>query len=1069
VLSIGKLGAGKADYYLKSVAQGIEDYYTGAGEAPGWWTGSAADEMEVFGQVEGELLHRALAGQHPKTGGQLAHAGAIRVPGYDLTFSAPKSVSLLFGLGGADVAREVREAHDAAVQAALGYMERQCAVGRRGRGGTLSVMGNGFLAAAFRHRTSRAGDPQLHTHVLVSNMTRGPDGRWTALDARRLYAHAKTGGCLYQAQLRAELTRRLGVQWTQVRNGQAEIAGFASQVLRGFSRRRSEVKERMEQRGERSSKAAEMAALDTRRAKDYSVDSQALTDGWAVRAKQLGLDPADLVACLSRVQAHALDEQQAEQVQDRLAGPDGLTAHQSSFTRRDVIRAWCEQLQEGADVGMIEELADEFLRSDRVVPLLTDAQGLAGTDVIRRQDGRIVPSAPEGRSYSTPELLQIERTTIDRAVSSAKAHVGVVGAAIVRAAIERRPTLSDEQVAMVRSLCLDGNGVQVIVGKGGTGKTFAMDAAREAWQAGGYRVIGAALARRAAYELRDGAGIESTSVTALLAELRNDASDETGVLETGRAVLVIDEAGMVGTRQLAEIISFAEAAQAKVVLLGDTHQLPEIHAGGLFRGLAVRLTPIILTENRRQHEAWERQALDLLRHGQAEQALSRYQQHGRLVIEDSADGVRQRMVADWWQAREEGTDTVMIALRRDDVRDLNGRARALMAATGRLGGESIEIAGRDFAVGDEIVTLTNNRRLDVLNGTRATVVGVHVDRRQLHIHTTDDREVTLPSDYLESPDDSPGKARVDHAYAITGHKAQGMTTGTVLVLGTEDLYREWGYTALSRGQRNNRLYLTLPEPSEREEFAPSDSSPRGPFQRTVAALQRSRAQVLAIDAAYAQQLADTPTRELLQDFDRLHARIASAGGGIGKHHRLDELERQRQAAERTAEDAQARVQALQAENPRERSMDIARETAAAQQARERAEALREQAQALAGTEAAASPLADDMERYVALRSELSRRREGHGYVLALEPPTYLTEALGSVPERIGARKRWKRLAVEIESYRQRYAIDDQSHALGPQPTDLRQRAAWRELHERVDRLERSLDSPQRDVGRSVDR
>src|SRR5439155_15874147 len=142
------------------------------------------------------------------------------------------------GLGDAELSREVREAHEVAVTAAFDYMERHAAVARRGRGGVEIVPGNGFVGAAFRHRTSRAGDPQLHTHVLVANMTRGPDRRWTALDARHLYAHAKTAGYLYQAELRAELVRRLGVQWTPVRNGTAEIAGIPTPVLRSFSRRR---------------------------------------------------------------------------------------------------------------------------------------------------------------------------------------------------------------------------------------------------------------------------------------------------------------------------------------------------------------------------------------------------------------------------------------------------------------------------------------------------------------------------------------------------------------------------------------------------------------------------------------------------------------------------------------------------------------------------------------------------------------------------------------------------------------------------------------------------------------
>jgi conjugative relaxase-like TrwC/TraI family protein len=217
VLSIGKLGQGRANYYLESVAQGIEDYYTGGGEAPGRWLGSAARELGMGGEVEDDDLHAILSGSSPRTGDPLAAThGGTRVPGFDLTFSAPKSVSVAFGLGDAGISREVREAHELAVTGALDYMERHAAVARRGRGGVEIVPGSGFVAAAFRHRTSRAGDPQLHTHVLVANMTRGPDDRWTALDGRRLYAHAKTAGYLYQAQLRAELVRRLGVEWTQV-------------------------------------------------------------------------------------------------------------------------------------------------------------------------------------------------------------------------------------------------------------------------------------------------------------------------------------------------------------------------------------------------------------------------------------------------------------------------------------------------------------------------------------------------------------------------------------------------------------------------------------------------------------------------------------------------------------------------------------------------------------------------------------------------------------------------------------------------------------------------------------
>jgi len=332
MLSIGKLGQGQADYYLRAVGQGIEDYYSGEGEARGWWTGSAADELDVFGQVDGELLHRALNGNHPATGDQLARPprGAIRVPGFDLTFSAPKSVSVLYALGDADVRRAVRESHDAAVEASLGYMERHAAMGRRGRGGTQSVLGNGFLGAAFRHRTSRAGDPQLHTHVLIANMTRGPDGRWTALDGRRLYAHAKTGGYLYQAQLRAELSRRLGLRFTPVRRGVGEIEGLPKPLLRAFSRRRAEVEAELERRGETSATAAQVATLHSRQAKEYGVSGATLHERWEQRAREHDFEPSRTADVVHRDAPRALGETDIEQGEKHLGGPEGLTRQRAA-------------------------------------------------------------------------------------------------------------------------------------------------------------------------------------------------------------------------------------------------------------------------------------------------------------------------------------------------------------------------------------------------------------------------------------------------------------------------------------------------------------------------------------------------------------------------------------------------------------------------------------------------------------------------------------------------------------------------------------------------------------------
>lgn len=286
VLSIGKLAPGQEDYYLSAVAAGVEDYYTGSGEAPGRWVGGGAEMLGLSGQVVPSDLHAVLSGEDPGTGAALGRANR-KLPGFDATFSAPKSVSLLMALGDSATAAAAIAAHEAAVDAALGYLERHAAFARRGHDGTERMATSGFVAAAFRHRTSRAGDPQLHTHVLVANAVLGADGRWGALDARLLYLHRMAAGFAYQAQLRAELTRRLGVGWSPVHKGLAEIAGFPASVLRAFSRRRVEIEARLGELGLSGVRAAEVAALDTRAAKDYGVDAESLTHEWRRRANAL--------------------------------------------------------------------------------------------------------------------------------------------------------------------------------------------------------------------------------------------------------------------------------------------------------------------------------------------------------------------------------------------------------------------------------------------------------------------------------------------------------------------------------------------------------------------------------------------------------------------------------------------------------------------------------------------------------------------------------------------------------------------------------------------------------------
>ena len=331
--------------------------------------------------------------------------------------------------------------------------------------------------------------------------------------------------------------------------------------------------------------------------------SEQLVPEWRERAAQLGLT-ADVVRALSRQeQSISLDAGLVERLAELLASPAGLTQLRSTFTRRDVVQAFCERLPAAAEVRVsdVERLADAFLHSPHAVVL---AEG-ERCELLRRRDGHAIPGAAVERSYSTPELLTLERRILDYATGGRGARRAVARPQVTERAIARRASLSGEQAEMVRRLTTDGDAVAVVVGQAGAGKTFALGVAREAWEASGRRVYGAALARRAARELEDGAGIPPTSIAALLAALDRRPSSTLPL----RSVLVLDEAGMLPTRQLAQLVEHAQRRRVKLVLVGDHRQLPSIGAGGAFQASQARLPAIVLKENRRQAAAWERDAL----------------------------------------------------------------------------------------------------------------------------------------------------------------------------------------------------------------------------------------------------------------------------------------------------------------------------------------------------------------------------------------------------------------------------------------------------------------------------
>ncbi|HEX2096561.1 MAG TPA: MobF family relaxase [Solirubrobacterales bacterium] len=669
MLSIGKLGKGQERYYLDKVAEGAEDYYSGEGEQAGQWLGDAAEDLGLSGDVEAAQLEAMLTGRSPVDGEPLVGMRGVpssgSVPGFDLTFSAPKSVSLLWGLGGPVAAVEVKAAHREAVGAALDYMQREACWTRRGAGGSEFVKGNGYLAAGYVHRSSRAGDPQLHTHVLIANATKGPDGRWTRLYHPAIYDHAKTASYIYEAHLRHELTRRLGVEWQPTRKGIAEIAGVADEHLRAFSTRRQQI---LEAAGaDASARSMQVAALTTRQPKERDVGRGELLERWRSRAQEIGLDREAIARTFDPDAALRIERSDAPAVSAAQLGR-AVTASASHFDRREAIQAVADSLPQGAPGAEVERLADAYLASGSVIQIAETAKG---------------------PRYTTRHIWELEREALAAAERMRSQGPTPAGELIAARVIGARPTLKDDQREMVRRLLTGGEGVAVVIGEAGSGKTFAIVAAADGWAQAGIELRAAAPTWRAANVMR-AEGLSALSIASLLLAL-DRAEHEGGEGLPRESVLLIDEAGMVDSATLARLVSHAEAAGAKLVLVGDPEQLGEIEAGGLFRALAERGEAIHLDEVIRHRRELDRDAAKRIRAGEGREALSLYRSSERVTVAPNAEERREAMVRDWHQSFERGEDAVMVAKRNAEVARLNEIAREVRRQAGALGDSEIEV------------------------------------------------------------------------------------------------------------------------------------------------------------------------------------------------------------------------------------------------------------------------------------------------------------------------------------------------------------------------------------------
>jgi ATP-dependent exoDNAse (exonuclease V) alpha subunit len=831
---------------------------------------------------------------------------------------------------------------------------------------------------------------------------------------------------LYLAAERAALTERLRVRWGPVdaRSGAAEIIGLDDRALiERFSKRSEQIDHWLAEQGLSGIKASSAAAVATRAPKDHSESEQSVYQRWARELAEQGVGARQLAEVCRGERGRPATRAELDAALNELAGPAGLTEQASTFTRTDVVDALAKRLPVARSAGealtQAEEAADQFL-SERAVRVAHDRR--LGVE-----------------RFSTPELLELERQLVDGAVTRAEQGCAIVRPKIIRQVLDRHATAGDDQAAMVRDLTQGGAGVAVVVGRAGSGKTWALGLTREAFELEGYQVHGCAPTGIATVGLAEEGFTDARTVDRLLLDLQH------GRVELDeRTVLVVDEAAMVATRKLAPLLAHAERAGAKVALVGDDRQFASIQAGGGFRALRLRLGASELTVNRRQVETWEQRAIDDIRAGNLEQAIAAYAEHDRIRAFEARDDRDRALVSDWWQAHQGGEQPVIYAHRRVQVDQLNQVCQRLRADHGQLGSERLTVGDRTFAVGDAVVLGANAKdRLGVVNGTTAVILELDVPGRAMTVRTLEDeppRTVKLPGWYLDAQVRPGQSRRVDLAYARTDMRSQGRTERRALLAldGAEDM--QGGYVQLTRSTDRTDLYLTVgPEPLGPDEERPHPTrESRAPEELLARVLTRDGSKTLASDTPDLPDVRQWPTAKLRAERDRLAELRRSCPPDRSRELRLAaqraaDAEQARQQARQDRQEAAEEVGALQGRLLRRRDLQGARDrltlaqhalrttTGQADQAAERLGILRRAQQRHLGWMEAHDEELRIQERAVA-REDAWRGRVDQR-ALALDPPGWLLAELGPVPSDPQERVVWRVAAAELDAYRRAYGLD----------------------------------------------
>ncbi|EHH1282627.1 relaxase domain-containing protein [Vibrio parahaemolyticus] len=772
------------DYYVEWTQN---DYYLNNDEQPGIWIGYIAHLLGLNGEIIEEHYKNLMKGFSPdgKTA-YVQNAGKNRNLGYDLTFSAPKSVSILEVF---DEVGCIQNAHERAVRAALRFVEEKAAYTRRSsKGQTLEKL-PGLLAAQFTHFKSRANDIQLHTHCLILNLAIRNDLSWGTINGRNLYQWMKAAGSVYRAELARNL-RHLGYS-IESDGDSFKVTGIPAHICQYYSKRSQQIDESLKIFNERSSASpiGDHIKLYTRK-KDKKPLCKEDYLRWQTELATLGF---------TRDQAKSIRMSfptDAKSYIDTELALDQLTEKKSVIREQDLYYHLGVKAQlSGDSAENLASLAMSALTSEQVVLLGQDKQGYI--------------------LFSTRKIIELEKNMVFLARKASQHFHRAPNKLLLHKLINSRSEFyfSEEQAFAINEAC-SSKKLSILQGSAGAGKSASMKVVRQAYESSGQKVYGACIAKVAADNLYNETGINSGTI----AKLINDSKNGRAPLND-TDVLIIDEAGQVGTKQMNSLLTIAETYNTKLILVGEDKQLDAIEHGGVLSYLS---RPDIIGTSRienikRQKEEWAREVVMNLRDGKSFKALQELDRRNLVNICSSKDDAIKKLIKQWKKLVLSDKDTVVLAQKWDDVSTISAEIRKHYKATGTLKNDVIKItcsvSGKQmslpFAEGEQVRFTKNNYQLNVSNGTFGTIESIKIsgDRCVFHIRLKEGRSVSF--DTAQHRDDS-GNLTLIHAYAMTVYSSQGITVnGDTLILYNSGMGRESTYVSGSRHRNNCYFFLNV--------------------------------------------------------------------------------------------------------------------------------------------------------------------------------------------------------------------------------------------------------------------